>query len=455
MAPRYVPISGGMQTIPAREMDLRGPTLKAAQQNSNAVAGQTVENVGDRNADAAAAEYGMFVNQERQAHSRQLAAEQAAAERDEELYQRQQDFDQSVKALSKASLDPDRFWSSRSTGQKVSGIIGVALGGFLQGARGGPNPALEMINTAIERDIKAQEFGYAAAREGAQAKQNAFSLAMQKYNSVDVARSLARAAALDAVQAQFGQQKALYAGTEAANRADMAMAQLEQDKTNQIAQGIRFIPQAQAAGERKFYDRRFGTVLTNNQMLARGDKIEDREHGLATIGVQGEVDLTKGVTLEEVKARVAGQKDQRGLQVALPNGDVVKAPNEGEATKLRELAVSMQTAKDLAKEAKAIRENSTFRATPEARARLKQIQANMVTAFGVQNKLGALSDADMQLAVDGTANLFDFGSGVDARLDRTMQQSDAAVRRYVRTFADAPGTAKGEMPASFKAAGKK
>jgi hypothetical protein len=333
-------------------VDLRGPSLKAAQGHVNETSGETIGRVADRNAGAAAHEYGVYLGMERQAQSRQLAAEQAAAERDEELYQRQMDFDQSVKALSQASMDPDRFWSSRSTGQKVAGMVGVALGGFLQGARGGPNPALEMINTAIERDIKAQEFGYMAARDTASQKQTAFAMAMQKFNSVDAARSLARAAALDAVQAQLGQAKAVYAGTEAANRADMAMAQIEVDKMNQIAQGVRFIPQQTVGGARRFLDRRFGTVLTEAQMIARGDKIEDREHDIGKIGVQGGVDLSKGVALERAKAEaergkkasdearaISSQIQQAGVPQARASAErALKALNISEGGKAEAIA---------------------------------------------------------------------------------------------------------------------
>jgi hypothetical protein len=451
-ADRYVPIGGGPQVVAAREMDLRGPTLKAAQSHSNEVAGETIGNIGGRNEDAAAAEFGMYVNQERQAHSRQRAAEQAAAERDEELYQRQQDFDQSVKSLSQASLDPDRFWSSRSTAQKVSGMIGIALGGFLRGARGGSNPALDMINTAIERDIKAQEFGYMAARDGAQQKQTAFALAMQKYNSVDAARSLARASAMDAVQAQLGQAKAQYAGTEAANRADMAMAQLEQDKTNQIAQGIRFIPQQVVGGQRKFLDRRFGTLLTENQMIARGDKIDDREHDFGKIETQGEVDLTKGVALEEAKSRVEKDKNVRAQMVQLPNGDVIRAPSDGEATKLRDLSQAVRNAQALVNEAKTIRNSGTnwrFAGTKE-RARLESIQSELTLAFKDRGGLGALSGPDMDLALGATGDITSQMGKAEAKLDTFMSATNRALRSRVASIPDAPGTAKGEMPKSIQ-----
>jgi hypothetical protein len=282
---------------------------------------------------------------------RQRAAEQAAAERDEEMSQLQQDFGQSVKALSQASLDPDRFWSSRTTGQKVAGMVSIALGGFLQGARGGANPGLEMLNTAIDRDIKAQEFGYMAARDATNAKQTAFSLAMQKYNSVDAARALARASALDAVQAQMGQAKAMYQGTEAANRADLAMAQLEQEKMAQIANGIRFIPRQVVGGARQFYDRKYDTILTEARMIARGDKLDANEFESGKMQAQSDLDIRKGLVLESAKVRAEGQKkasdearaissqlQQAGVPAARANAETaLKALNMSEGGKAEAL----------------------------------------------------------------------------------------------------------------------
>lgn len=53
-----------------------------------------------------------------------------------------------------ATVDPGRFWASRSTGQKISAIVGLALGSF---GEHGVNLAAQQINQAIDRDIDAQK----------------------------------------------------------------------------------------------------------------------------------------------------------------------------------------------------------------------------------------------------------------------------------------------------------
>ena len=78
-------------------------------------------------------------------------------------------------------------------------------------------------------------------------------------------------------------------------------------------------------------------------------------------------------------------------------------------------------------------------------------QKDLVTQFAVQNKLGALSNADMDLAVGGTADLFQFGNGVEARLSRLSEESMRSRIDRVATYPGAPPKSAGVMPGSFTA----
>lgn len=59
--------------------------------------------------------------------------------------------EQAVDAVAAGKEDPDRWWHSRTTGQKIS----AALGAFFSGAGGSQNPTA-FIERAIQRDIDAQ-----------------------------------------------------------------------------------------------------------------------------------------------------------------------------------------------------------------------------------------------------------------------------------------------------------
>lgn len=63
-------------------------------------------------------------------------------------------------------VNPDNFWASRSTPQKLAAAIGIFLGGLGKG----PNEALKIIDRAIARDMEAQQANLLSKREGLKAK---------------------------------------------------------------------------------------------------------------------------------------------------------------------------------------------------------------------------------------------------------------------------------------------
>lgn len=441
--------SGGI--IPAREVEHRGPTLRAAQAQSNAMTEGAIDSIRERSQQMSAIEAEAAAGQVRQAYARQEGAELEAAARQSELQQRQQDFDASVKALSKASVDPNRFWASRTTGQKIAAGISVFFGGFLQGATGGANPGLEALNTQIDRDIKAQEFAYGATRDTASMKQTAFALAMQKYQNVDAARAMARAASLDAVQAQLAQVAAMWKGTEAGNKADIALAQLQKDKEQQIAQGIAFMPATQAP---RMYLSPEGIPMTEAEAKAFYNTEREREFGREKIGLE-----TAGKVLEEgAKAQATQAQQMAQNQVRLPTGEVVTAPTSERAKEIAEAAAAVNQSKMLIARAKQIRADSATGKplSPSARAELEGIRSDLLTNYGVAHKLGALSDSDYKVAESATGgDLFSFLSATDHALDASQMRAEQGLAAKVSTLPNASGRARGEMPGSFTAHGKK
>ncbi len=434
-------MAGGGGVVPAHEVDLRGPTLKAQQGVMNAAAGEAIGRNTDNSRDAAAHEYAQALNQERDARAREAATQQSMAERDEELATRQQDFTSSVKALSKASVDPDRFWASRSTGQKIGVMISLALGGFVQGVRGGSNPGMDIINNAIERDIKAQEFAYHATRDTAAMKQTAFGLAMQKYQNVDAARSMARAASLDAVQAQFGQNAALWKDAESANRANGAMAELEGNKAQQIAQGIRFLPATATGGQ--FVDK-YGVTYSNKdaQGVAKDFRSAEEERKKQVAGIGGQL------LVEGAKGEAAAQKDVRAEMVTLPNGEELRAPNAQEATKLRDISSGVNGAQQLVAEALAIRQGTAWRVRgTSANERLHQIQGELQVSTKDRAGLGALSGPDMGLVNTMIGDLTSQSPVANKTLESFQKHTNDALRSRVKTIPGAPTNAKGELSA--------
>lgn len=260
------PVSGGVN--PAHEVEMRGPSLLAAQGQRNAAVEGAIGTVAARDQAAAQDEIQMALSQERQARVRELAFQQSIAEQEDELAARQADFDTTARQLSRmGQLDQGRFWASRSTAQKLAGAAEIMVSGFLHGP--------SMVQKRINDDVEAQKFAYLAARDAAQVKQTAFSSAMAKYQNINAAMHMARAAGLDVLQAQLAQIAAANKGNEKGNRAIAAMAEVQNDRMNMIANGIKFVP-AQSGG-RYWVDPQTGLVY--NETEAKALRAKQVEYG--------------------------------------------------------------------------------------------------------------------------------------------------------------------------------
>lgn len=253
-------------TVPAHEVETRGPSVLSAQGQRNEAYAGAIGNIADRGQQQAENEYQMALTQERTARLREMAYQQAVTEQEEELQARQDDFDATAKQMARlGQIDHGRFWASRSTGQKIAGMLEVMLSGFTGGA--------SMVQRRIDDDIKAQETAYMAARDATQAKQTAFSAAMAKYQNVNAARAAARVASIDVLTAQLQQIAAQNRGNEVGNRAVEAMANLMNDRMMQVQNGVRFV-QAQSAG-RYWVDPQTGLVYNENEAKAlRAKQVE-------------------------------------------------------------------------------------------------------------------------------------------------------------------------------------
>lgn len=86
--------------------------------------------------------------------ARQAVREQELAEGRAELNKLKSMYD----SYASAEIDPDHIWADKGTGSKILAGISVALSGLgmaLKG-KGGENPALNIIESAIDRDLKIQ-----------------------------------------------------------------------------------------------------------------------------------------------------------------------------------------------------------------------------------------------------------------------------------------------------------
>lgn len=140
------------------------------------------------------------------------------------------ELDARLNSLAEKKIDPNRMWANASTESKVLASIGLFMGAF---SRTGVNPALEVINQSIDRDIKAQMADIQNETNVAHSKQNLFSENMQIYKNKTAALAATKAALLNQAELQTRAVAARYSGPEALAKANIAIAALEQQKNQQ------------------------------------------------------------------------------------------------------------------------------------------------------------------------------------------------------------------------------
>lgn len=118
-------------------------------------------------------------------------------------------------------IDPNRVWSNMSTGNRVLAGISVLLGGLSSGLAGRPgNPAMDVINNAIDRDIDAQKADLGK-------KQNLLSFNMQRYGRLDQAYAATKMNLLAITQAQMNKIAADMGSKQALAAAKVATGQMD------------------------------------------------------------------------------------------------------------------------------------------------------------------------------------------------------------------------------------
>ena len=177
------------------------------------------------------------VAQQEQAAAAEYQKQQAAlqATSDAHFAQMRSDMDQDRQAIISGKIDPNQFWNSRTTGQKVSGILSVILGGIGGALTHQQNPGVVLLNNAINRDIEAQRSNLG--------KQNSlYQMELQRYGDERSAYVATQAHLLNAAQAQlssYGMQAQTAAQQAAIAQSQQGLElqkmQLQRELSNRIA----------------------------------------------------------------------------------------------------------------------------------------------------------------------------------------------------------------------------
>lgn len=179
-----------------------------------------------------------------------------------------------------------RYWASKSTGSKILGAIGLALGAIGAG-RDGVNRAALLMGQAIDRDLEAQKAEHAVrAQNFGQRSQQLDSIYAQNralYQDDLASLAASKATALELADNQLRQAAATYASPIAKANAEALSAQLQ-------ASIAKFKMQADAQAEERRHHRALEASAG-----AKGNPTEQKDLRTAEANAQDSLDLIRTI----------------------------------------------------------------------------------------------------------------------------------------------------------------
>lgn len=192
--PRFTP-----HYVGASEFATVNPRRQAAYAAALGHEAQAAQNIGEIKS-AGAAAYASGLENAAKANMKDLGTLQGNVKaRQQYLDNLSDDIQKDSENAAAQKIDPEHFWQTRSTPQKIMAVIASALGGFVQGVHGGRNGPADIIQQAIQDDISAQRANVENKWAGVHAKHSLLADRAQRYGSLDIAEKQQVAAKLDSV----------------------------------------------------------------------------------------------------------------------------------------------------------------------------------------------------------------------------------------------------------------
>ena len=176
-------------------------------------------------------------------------------EREKEIAAQQEqakiEWDNKIKAADDkyrgANIDSGRLWRDSSTGSKIAAGVGIMLGALGQALTGKDNPALKIIDAAVDRDIDIQKANMEKAGKEAAMTRSAYSTYLEATGSEAAARNQMHILTLENLQGALQAKLASSADAEGAAILQKQLADINAEITDRKTKGSVFRQTTQTA----------------------------------------------------------------------------------------------------------------------------------------------------------------------------------------------------------------
>lgn len=316
-------IPGGVRSSPGGEVNTLGPTQRKFLGVSDDVNAQGASQIHALRESQLVRQRLQGISDEEDAQARMVGAEAQRAEHLAKVDALEGEIRGEVNRVAKMKEDPDRLWNNKTSAQKASSFLAIALGGLLRRSDGGRNAALDQIDKEIDRDVAAQRASIESAKDKVSAMQTDFGRLVQRYgmSGAEQAYGAGQAKAVMARAQQMASQNGI-----ADNNANLieTMTQLGANAAKREAQALKFVLPSVTQKEEVYFDQRIGggqVPLTRKQIFELDSEVA--KHGAENAD---KIDADK-------RARFVGTG---------PTGEGYFAPTEDEGKKDRGVLKAQQ-----------------------------------------------------------------------------------------------------------------
>lgn len=324
------------------------------------------------------------------AYDQQIA--NLAEERKLRSQEHQKNLETAQRELEKMhEVNPNRYWENKSTGAKISASIGLflgAIGGALTGDN--QNPALTIIQGAIDKDIEAQRDAYQRLKGKVADKQSAYSLAMNELGNEQAAILAAKASGLQVAELQLKSIASRAQSEEVKAKAKIGLGGIAEEKAKI---GLALQQQIEKS--------------TASRQALVGEGVED-----------------PAVLPEEIQKRV----------VKMPNGLYKPAISEAGAKIVNELSIASQGMRSILRQMREL--NSPALPFDQKLALADALKTEYILQKKTAEQLGVLSQVDKEMVESTLGNPGGWRPGktealIDMAEKNLEQKYNATLQTYV------------------------
>lgn len=256
-------------------------------------------------------------------------------------------------------INPNRYWEKQGTGGKVTSAIAImlgALGGVMTGQGG--NAAMDIINKAIDNDIKAQQDAYEKTKGKLADAQSTYAMTMNQFGDKELAVLNSKASALQA--------------------ADFKLKSIAAKSNSGVVK-------AQA-------DIQSGKIQEEIGKLNMAINMQVDKSGKARQATMGPGVEDPGLLPEDLQKRA----------VKMPNGLYKPAINEQAAKDINEVSIAASSMKNILGQMREL--NNPALPYSEKLAKAEALKTEYILQKKTAEKLGVLSSVDKEMVESTLGN---------------------------------------------------